>query len=210
MPHDAPDFARALSALQQGAVVAAATESSFGLLADATRSDALDRVFSLKPRGADRGVPVLLPDRAAWTELVADVPPLAAHFADRAWPGPLTIALPVGPEVDPRLTRDGTVAVRVPGESPAARLVRALGRPVTASSANLPGEPPAVSSDEVSRVFAEAVARGALYVLAGQAPGGQPSTLIRVEKNGEVSIVRVGAIAEREIRAMEASHRPPA
>ena len=209
MTHSRDEHERALSVLRRGGVVAAATESFFGLLSDATRSDALDRVFSLKPRGSERGVPLLVPDRAAWSELTSETPPLAAHFADRGWPGPLTLAVAANPGLDGRLTRDGTIAVRIPGPSAAAQLVHSFGRPLTASSANLPGAPPAVSSQQVSLVFADAVKAGTLYVLPGVAPGGKPSTLLRISGN-ELTIVRAGAIAETEIRAMEAAHRLPA
>jgi L-threonylcarbamoyladenylate synthase len=202
------DLAAALAALHEGRVVAAATESFFGLLADVTRFDALDLVFSLKKRGPDKAVPLLLPQRASWLEVSPDIPDVALRLAEQAWPGPLTIALPAGPGVDPRLTLNGTVAVRMPGPSAARALVERLGRPVTASSANLPGEPPAANSDEVNRIFAEAVQSGALFVLPGVAPGGKPSTLVRI-LGDQVTIVREGAIAESEIRAMEYAHRSP-
>jgi len=206
MTSNEPDLTAALAALQEGRVVAAATESFFGLLADVTRFDALDLVFALKKRGPDKAVPLLLPQRASWLEVSPDIPEVALRLTEKAWPGPLTIALPAGPGVDPRLTLNGTVAVRMPGPSPAQALVERLGRPVTASSANLPGEPPAASSDEVSRIFADAVQSGALFVLPGVAPGGKPSTLVRI-LGDEVTIVREGAIAESEIRAMEYAHR---
>jgi L-threonylcarbamoyladenylate synthase len=207
---DAADTEQAaLAVLRRGGVVAAATESFFGLLTDALSREALDRVFSLKPRGSDKGVPLLLPYRAAWADVAAEPGPLAVHMADRGWPGPLTIAVPARAELDPRLTLHGTVAVRLPGPSPAQRLVERFGRPVTASSANLSGEAPAVTSEQVLYVFADAVRAGVLYVLPGTSPGGKPSTLIRVGRD-QLTIVRAGAIAESEIRAMEHARRPPA
>ena len=96
----------ALQALGRGRVVSAATESFFGLLADAARPDAIDRLLALKPRGADKGMPLLLPSRAAWVSLVSGLPPLAQCLADALWPGPLSIALPAASDVDERLTLD--------------------------------------------------------------------------------------------------------
>ena len=184
--------AAALEQLVQGGVVAAATESLFGLLVDATRPDALDCLFALKPR-ADKGMPLILPDRRAWLDLVVEVPEAAARLAAAFWPGPLTIALPARPELDPRLVHDGTVAVRLPGECPAAELVKSFGKPLTATSANPTGQPPTASSAVVRAAFPAAVANGRLFVMDDTARGGAPSTVV-VVRGDRVEIVRPGAI----------------
>lgn len=184
----------ALAQLHAGGVVAIATESFFGLLADIANPIALEALFALKPRGADKGVPIVLPSRAAWPALVAgEVPLLAQAFADALWPGGLSIALPAAAEVSPRVALDGSLAVRVPGASPAAELARRFGRPLSATSANLPGEPPAVSSDTVTATFAQAIALGTLLVVAGNSPGGAPSTVVRISETG-YAVARVGAV----------------
>ena len=188
---------RALAALRAGAVVAAATESFFGLLADATRADAIDQLFSLKPRDMGRGVPILLPGLAAWEELVASVPPLARRLADAFWPGALTLALPAATHVDARLTVEGAIAVRLAGPSPAAQLARVFGRPLTATSANLPGGPPATSALEVAAAFA-GLATDRLLIMDGSSPGGAPSTVVVVGTRG-YRIVREGRISARRV-----------
>jgi L-threonylcarbamoyladenylate synthase len=190
----------ALDALRRGEVVAAATESFFGLLADIARADALDRLLALKPRGLEKGMPVVLPARTAWNGLVRVVPPVATALADAFWPGPLTIALEAAPGVDTRLMLDGRVAVRLPGECIAADLARAYGRPLTATSANPPGLPPATRPEHVSDAFRAAVGR-TLNVLEGTAPGGEPSTVVVVEEQSW-SVVRAGRIAAAEIAAV--------
>src|SRR4051812_26813759 len=155
------DFDAALAQLAAGKVVAAATESYFGLLADIENRIAVEALFALKPRGADKGVPTILPSRAAWSALVAgEIPSLAQAFADAHWPGGLSIALPSAPHVSPRVALDGSLAVRLPGASPAAELARRFGRPLSATSANLPGAPPATRSGEVEVAFAGPVAQG--------------------------------------------------
>ena len=192
------ELTRALDVLGAGGVVAAATETFFGLLADARRASAIDLVFSLKGREASKGVALLLPSRDAWAALALSIPPLAARLADRFWPGPLTVALPARPGIDARLTEGGAVAVRWGGPSDASRLVAAFGAPLTATSANLTGKPPAQTADEVRLAFADAVAQESLLVLSGRAPGGAPSTLVRVEE-GRVWVLRRGQIGEREL-----------
>jgi L-threonylcarbamoyladenylate synthase len=170
----------------------------FGLLADVTDRNAIDRLFSVKPRLG--GVAVILPNREAWAPLVTEIPAVAARLADRFWPGPLTIALPVASGVDPRLTVDGTIGVRLPGPSVAATLAARFGRPLTATSANRHGEPPATEARAVVDAFSAEIARGDLYVVAGSCRGGLPSTVVVVQ-NDCVFAAREGAISERDIEA---------
>ncbi len=188
------DLEPALAQLAAGRVVAIATESFFGLLADIANPNAVQALFALKPRGADKGVPIVLPSRASWAALVAGaIPPLAQAFADALWPGGLSIALPAAPSVASRVALGGSLAVRLPGASPAAELARRFGRPLSATSANLPGEPPAVASDAVIATFAHAIAQGGLLVVPGKSPGGAPSTVVRVSES-DYAVARVGAV----------------
>ena len=173
------DLALARRALIEGRVVAAATETFFGFLADATRADAVDRLFALK-RGRDigKGVSLLLPSREAWASLVIAIPPAADRLADAFWPGPLTIALAARLEagIDPRLLMNETIAVRLAGSSVASAITSAMRIPLTATSANLPGSPPLLTAEEVCAHFADPVSRGDLVVVRECAPGGQAST----------------------------------
>ncbi|HTA94154.1 MAG TPA: L-threonylcarbamoyladenylate synthase [Polyangiaceae bacterium] len=191
---NAHDLHAALAQLEAGRVVAVATESFFGLLADITNPLAVEALFGLKPRGADKGVPTLLPSRAAWAELVAgEIPELAQAFASALWPGGLSIALPASSKVAARVALDGTLAVRLPGASAAAELAAHFGRPLSATSANLPGAPPATHSAAVEAAFAAAIELGTLLVLPGESPGGAPSTVVAV--TGEAyRVARVGAV----------------
>jgi len=197
----------AVAALREGKVVAAATETFFGLLADIDDPRALDAVFAFKGRGGEKASALLLPNVEAWAELVVAIPPVAARLAEAFWPGPLTIVLPAKAGLDPRLVLDGRVGVRLPAASAAADLVRAYGKPLTATSANRTGEPPIVDASEVERVFAGKVRAGELVVLPGRAPGGAPSTIVAVEE-GALRVVREGAIPKATLEAALAT--PPA
>ncbi|HMI86115.1 MAG TPA: L-threonylcarbamoyladenylate synthase [Polyangiaceae bacterium] len=196
MTDDELQFARRV--LSEGGVVAVATETYFGFLADARQTTAIDRVFSLKGREASKGVALLLPGREAWASLVTQIPPLAARLADQFWPGPLTIALPARTGIDARLQTEGTVAVRWPGASDASRLAAAFGAPLTATSANLAGRPAPQQAADVEAAFADAVARSELCVVSGRAPGGAPSTVVGIE-GGQVKVLRQGQIRESEL-----------
>jgi len=188
-----------VAALERGLVVAIATESSFGLFAEATRADALDNLLKVKPRGAEKGIPVVLPDVMAWALLVPEVPNAARVLATAFWPGAFSIALPARFGVDARLTLEGSVAVRVAGASPAAELARMFRKPLTATSANPPGEPPALTSDEVERALAPAIQAGLLVVVRGSSPGGFPSTLVSIQQE-RVRVVRAGRVPVERVR----------
>jgi len=195
------DLQQALLKLRQGHVVAAATETFFGLLADAKQSAAIDRILVLKGRDASKGISLLLPSREAWGSVVTEVPALADLLANRFWPGPLTIALTAREDLDPRLTVDGRVAVRWAGDSVAARLAHAFGAPLTATSANLAGEPACTSEQDVANAFRQAPGRDELVIVPGLAPGGAPSTLVSI--TGErVTIVRPGQVSASELAAV--------
>jgi L-threonylcarbamoyladenylate synthase len=195
------ELAAAVLTLKTGGVVAAATETLFGLLADATSSAALDRLVELKPRGTEKGIPLIVASMEAWHALVGSPPPAAQILAERFWPGPLTIAVPPAVPLDPRVMLDGTVAVRLPGPSAALELGRAFGGVLTATSANPPGAPPAADAASVRRYFEAELRAGRLVVLDGDCPGGKPSTVVVVTADG-VRIAREGAIDRRAIDAV--------
>lgn len=183
--------------LQGGGVVAAATESFFGLLVDAANPLALDRLFAAKQRDQNKAVALMTPDVATWQTWVGPVSPQVTELVSEFWPGRLTIALPPMQQVDPRLLVDGTLGVRQPGSSPAADLVTAFGGLVTATSANLAGEPPLATAAAVSEAFAEQL--GAHFkVLEGDAPGGEVSTIV-VVKRGQLVVPREGAVSKEQV-----------
>jgi L-threonylcarbamoyladenylate synthase len=184
------ELTKAVAHLRGGGVVAVATETFFGLCADARRASAVESVFALKGREETKASALLLPSEEAWENLVTEVPPLGRRLAARFWPGPLTIALPAREEIHPLLKYRGKVAVRVPGASFALELVRAFGGPLTATSANPSGSPSSRNADDVKSYFA---GRAGLYVLGGEAPGGMPSTVIEIVDGGW-KMVRPGAV----------------
>lgn len=185
------ELTRAVAHLRAGGLIAVATESSFGLMASASDPAALARLFDLKGRSAMKGVALIIDSVESWRPLVTDLPDAAVSLAAEFWPGPLSIALPAAPGVDERLVVDHSVAVRIPGASPALDLVRAFGAPLTATSANFAGEPPLCTAAEVQALLGSRCVE--LVVMSGSAPGGPPSTLVRLE-NGAWVVLRPGAI----------------
>jgi L-threonylcarbamoyladenylate synthase len=180
----------AARAIREGLVVAAASESSIGLLVDALSPAALEALFVLKGRRASEPVPVLVRDDDDVSLLVAEVPPEARSLMQAHWPGPLTIVMSARPEVPARICGGtGKIGLRVPGACPAADVLRLCGRPVTATSANLRGQPPLTRWEDVRALFGDGVA----VVVPAVAPGGPPSTVVDVTVR-PFRILRQGAV----------------
>lgn len=186
---------QALRVLASGGAVAVPTESFFALAVDATRVDALDHLFVLKSRDLGKGIGLMAP-MVGWRSLVSEVPARAEKLSQVFWPGPLSLVLPAASHLDPRLVVDGHVSLRVAGPSPAAALVEAFGKPLTATSANLSGRPPCRTPREVTEQLSDA--RG-LYVIDAECPGGLVSTLVRAT-NEAWMVLREGAVSSERIR----------
>lgn len=178
-----------VASLRAGGVIACPTETLQGLLANALDFDAVERVVALKRRG-DEPIALLVPDLACVLTLIeGPLPEAARTLAETHWPGPLTLVLRAREGLPPQLAARGTLGVRVPGPSPALDIVRAFGGPLTATSCNLSGQPPARTEAEVLAYFA-----GQLDgVVPGDAPGGPPSTV--VDATGpSLRVLRAGAV----------------
>ena len=173
--------------LRGGGVIACATETWFGLLADARSEAAVARVVALKQRG-ESAIALLVPDLASAQE-VAEFTPAARALAEKHWPGPLSLVLRAKPGLPTQLLHDGTVGMRVPGSSPALELVRAFAGPLTATSCNLSGQPASRTAAEARAYFGDQLAA----IVEQDAPGGPPSTLVDAT-TAELRILRLGAI----------------
>jgi L-threonylcarbamoyladenylate synthase len=180
------DFVKVLA---RGGVIACPTETWLGLLADARNHEAIEKVVALKGRPADMPIALLLPSAEAVAEVALRPSREAEALMAAHWPGPLTLLLRAKPGLSPRLVRDGKVGVRVPGASPAAAIVRAFDHPLTATSANLSGEPPLRAALDLPAKLANGIDGAVL----GSSPGGAPSTLIDTTVS-PMKLLRAGAI----------------
>lgn len=187
--------------LAGGGVLGYPTETVYGLgsLAD---DAGLDALAALKGRPPRKPFLLLISDRAMAEAAGLVFSPSAKALADAFWPGPLTLVLPGGEgRVPPRLRGpEGGVAVRHTSHAGMARLIAALGRPVTSTSANRPGGPPAPGADQVAALFPEAEGDGRLLILDGGVLGNvPPSTLIDCTASAP-TMIREGAIPREELR----------
>ncbi|MBC8131587.1 MAG: threonylcarbamoyl-AMP synthase [Deltaproteobacteria bacterium] len=179
----------AVEAIRRGEVVAYPTETFYGLGVNALDELALVRLRQLKGRDGDKPISVLVNGSEMLDRLCSSVSPLARRLIAAYWPGPLTLALPARRDLPRPLVSDGFVAVRVSSHPTAQALVSAFGNPVTTTSANPAGEPPATAPEQVEEMF-----EGRCRVIhGGVTSGGAPTTLARV-RGGRLEILRQGAL----------------
>lgn len=184
------------AALWRGEVAAVPTESSYGLAVDPRSAAAVERVFALKAR--DRGKP--LPVVAASLEQVLalgvrrDDPGL--RWALRHWPAPVTVLLDVAAPL-PAMAGASKLAVRLPAHAGLRRLLGEVGMALTATSANVAGEPPITRPADLGPRLGDALH---WIVDGGELPGGAPSTVVAWSATpgssaGRLEVLRPGAFA---------------
>jgi L-threonylcarbamoyladenylate synthase len=179
-----------------GGVVALPTDTLYGLAADPFSTAAVARVFEVKGRAAERALPLIAADAAQVVSHFGALGDVAARLAARFWPGPLTLLVAAPRAIAPDVAGGtGRVGVRVPADGIARAICATAGRPVTATSANISGEPATSDPDEVERALGDRID---LLVDAGRTRGGAASTIVDVS-GAAPSLVRAGAIAWEDI-----------
>lgn len=197
-PFDAHIRDRAIEALRAGEVIVYPTETFYGMGADALSLAALDRLFALKGREPGKPVALIAADARSAFELAREVPDAARCLADAFWPGPLTLVLPARDDLPaPLIGPDGGVGVRVSSHPIARALAEGLGRPITATSANLAGGQPATTLGEARNAFGGKVK---VYLEGGKLAASAPSTVVACDRNGW-RVLRAGAISDRAVAA---------
>lgn len=197
MERVAPDVAgiqAAVDALQQGEVVVYPTETVYGLAVDPFNPGAVEKLFRAKGRDADKPVLLIVGNAGQLDPIVASVDGHAQACMDQFWPGPLTLLLPKTAVLPSCITAGGEkVGVRCPGLDVARELCLAFGGAITSTSANLSGEPPAMTLDGLE------LPDVALAIDGGTLPDAIPSTLYDPESRsvlraGEISVEAIGGI----------------
>lgn len=157
------------------------------------------RIFALKQRELTQTVPWLVDGPAALERYGKDVPHSICALAEKLWPGALTLVVPAADDV-PSFMRaaDGTVALRASASPVVQELIARCGSPLAVTSANTHGKPAPISFDEVEPRILAGVD---VAVDAGETPCRDASTIVAV-RDGELQILREGALAVREIRAV--------
>ena len=192
----AEEIVRAAAVLRIGGLVAFPTETVYGLGADASKPDAVRRMFTAKGRPADHPVIVHVASVDAMAEWAATVPVSALALARAFWPGPLTVIVPAAAHVPREVTggRD-TVALRVPDEPAALALLTEFGGGIAAPSANRFGRVSPTTADAVREEMGPDVD---VVLDGGPCRIGIESTIVDCTVDPPV-IARLGGIAREAV-----------
>ena len=192
------DVGRAIALLKAGEIVAIPTETVYGLAACISSDATVRKIFEAKQRPFTDPLIVHVASVDDVASLVTEFPEMARKLMEAFSPGPLTILLPKSKLVSSLVTNNSPlVAIRIPAHPLALELLRGLGEPIAAPSANPFGGISPTSAGHVQSGLGAKIS----YILDGGECGiGLESTIVKIEENGKIRILRQGGISQEELQ----------
>ena len=200
LPYSSEAIAEAARVILAGDPVAVPTETVYGLAADATKAQAVARIYEAKGRPSFNPLIVHVPDLTS-AERIGEFDERAHELAKHHWPGPLTLVVPLreGAGIASIVTAGlTTIGIRVPAHPAMQDLLRAVGRPLAAPSANASGS---ISPTRAEHVMKSLSGRIPLVIDGGATERGLESTIVAAT-DGSLRLLRPGPL---EIEAQHAS-----
>ena len=181
----------AASAIQNGSIISAPTETFYVLCADPFNLRVIEEIFLITKRQEWKPL-LLLADSIEQIEgITSGLPDIFYEISERFWPGPLTLILPAANHIPLKITGGtGTVGIRIPDSKVTRMLIRSLDIPVTGTSANLSTHPVCSTADDVLMQLGGKID---LILDQGDTAGKAPSTILDLTRD-PVRVVREGAI----------------
>ncbi|MDD5713023.1 MAG: L-threonylcarbamoyladenylate synthase [Smithellaceae bacterium] len=196
---DSRHIAEVVGALRDGEVIAYPTETFYGLGADGTNHAAIEKVYRIKGRDLKNPLPLIIGAEEDLASQVQEIPAPLHELIKEFWPGPLTLIFRASPSVSPLLTGNtGKVGIRVSNNPIATLLAKELGRPITATSANLAGKSECTTAEEVVAQLGDAIQT---VIDGGKTKGGLGSTIIDATVS-PARVLREGAIPSTLLRTI--------
>ncbi|TEU17225.1 MAG: threonylcarbamoyl-AMP synthase [Dehalococcoidia bacterium] len=189
------EIEKGVKILRKGGVIAFPTDTVYGLGADAFNPTAVERIYEIKDRPKHRQLPLLIADVERLATLAEPIPEIAWFLARQFWPGGLTLVLPKTDSLPAYLASGSTIAVRVPNHPVCLALIQHLGNPIIGTSANISGQPAALTAEEVGQQLGGKID---FIINGGKCPGGKESTVVDITRESPI-ILRQGIIPSDEI-----------
>ena len=178
-------------------VIAFPTDTFYGLGADPFNQKSVDRIYKLKDREKSKPLILLINSKEQLKTLVKNITPTQSVLMQKFWPGPLTLLFEPGPNIlKSVLAGSNLIGIRQPGNIITRKLISALGQSITAPSANLSGESPPITAEQVNKSIGKHLD---LIIDGGTCQGGEPSTLVNAVES-PAKLVREGAILFSKIK----------
>lgn len=185
----------AASILRRGGLVAFPTDTVYGLAADATNSRAVKKIYKVKKRPLSSPLPILIAEKKDLKKYASQISPDAKRLADKFWPGPLTLILKKKKVISNIVTAGkNSVGIRVPKNSVALAIIRALGRPLVGTSANISYTRSPTTANPVKKYLNNKID---LILDGGKTKIGKESTILDCTASPP-TILRLGAISEKK------------
>ena len=189
-PDEEQILRKAVDVLKGGGLILYPTDTIWGLGCDATRQEAVERIFSIKRRDDGRSLIVLVNGFGMLEHYVRSVPEIAYQLAEIAV-SPLTIIYPEGRNLAPGVrVSDGSVGIRICSDGFCNELVTRFGKPVISTSANISDTPAPAVFSEIDKVIADSADYVVSYRQTDRTRN-TPSSIIKVEYNGVIKIIRL-------------------
>jgi L-threonylcarbamoyladenylate synthase len=187
-----PDYSeRAAAVIRSGGIIAFPTETYYGLGVDPFNRGGVERLFKLKQRSLSKAILLIIDNLSQLDLLITSFPEPYQTLIDTYWPGPLTLIFPAVSNLSDLLTGgSGTIGIRMSSSEIATRICKSSGTPISATSANISGEPPATCVEEVIGYFGDKID---LIIDGGVAAAPQCSTIAEAAE-GRIRVVRSGMI----------------
>jgi L-threonylcarbamoyladenylate synthase len=192
------DLSEAAELLKSGEIIAFPTETVYGLGAPIFHPEAIRKIYTAKGRPQDNPLIVHISSLKEIERIARDIPSVFYQIAEAFFPGPLTVILKRHPSV-PALVSAGldTIAVRMPAHPLARALIRQVGEPLAAPSANLSGKP---SSTLASHVLEDFQGKIAAVIDGGPCTCGIESTVLSLIDPQSPHIFRPGVITKEQLQ----------
>jgi len=189
---------KAVQVILRGGVVVAPSDTVYGLMADATSELAVKKIFKMKKRPETKPIPVIIRDMEMAKNLVFINKRLESVLG-RIWPGAVTIVLQKRYNL-PEIVSAGkqTLGLRLPDYKLLHYLIEMVGRPLTATSANVSGEEPMISAEKVANQFRKEFFRPDLILDAGELKFSEPSTVLDLSTD-KPKIIRIGPVNPKKL-----------
>jgi L-threonylcarbamoyladenylate synthase len=183
---------QAVETLKAGGVILLPTETVYGIAADARSKSAIEKIYSIKGREDTKPLQVLV-SSLEQAEQIAEFNVKARELARKFWPGALTIVLKLRSDGIPNYfnKNSDTVGIRIPNHPIALEILRELGSPLAATSANISGQ-----GDNITFAAAQKSLGDKLDMLidGGESKVGISSTVIDATNPAEIKILRQGSV----------------
>ena len=184
--------------IRQGQVLGMPTDTFYGLAADPVNLRAVERIYEIKSRSRHKPLSLLVESVDQATELSRNLPPIFHELAEKYWPGPLTMIVKASSRIPLKVTANtGNVALRVPSAKIPVAIIREIGFPITATSANVLGAAECTTAECVRDQMGDRIS---IIVNGGPTQRDTPTTIIDLSGDPtQWQIIREGAIPAEDI-----------